>query len=157
MVAAEAAATGLLAGVVGCPAGLLLVYWLRDRFAGHGIVPSDFDLALSPLPFLAAVLVTVLTALVAVLSAAHRATRIRPTEALGEAAVETPGLGRGRRITGGVLLVLSAGIFVTGLAQDADFFTLVGLANSSSSSSSSRSPSSARWSPVPPYACSPRC
>ncbi|MFF8026674.1 FtsX-like permease family protein [Streptomyces sp. NPDC007896] len=130
MVAAEAAATGLLAGVVGCPAGLLLVYWLRDRFAGHGIVPSDFDLALSPLPFLAAVLVTVLTALVAVLSAAHRATRIRPTEALGEAAVESPGLGRGRRITGGVLLVLSAGIFVTGLAQDADFFTLVGLANS---------------------------
>ncbi|MFD9652384.1 FtsX-like permease family protein [Streptomyces mirabilis] len=130
MVAAEAAATGLLAGVVGCPAGLLLVYWLRDRFAGHGIVPSDFGLALSPLPFLAAVLVTVLTALVAVLSAAHRATRIRPTEALGEAAVETSGLGRGRRITGGVLLVLSAGIFVTGLAQDADFFTLVGLANS---------------------------
>jgi putative ABC transport system permease protein len=130
MVAAEAAATGLLAGVVGCPAGLLLVYWLRDRFAGHGIVPPDFGLALSPLPFLAAVLVTVLTALVAVLSAAHRATRIRPTEALGEAAVETPGLGRGRRITGGVLLVLSAGIFVSGLAQDADFFTLVGLANS---------------------------
>ncbi|MFF2517190.1 ABC transporter permease [Streptomyces sp. NPDC058086] len=130
MVAAEAASTGLLAGVVGCPAGLLLVYWLRDRFAGHGIVPPDFGLALSPLPFLAAVLVTVLTALVAVLSAAHRATRIRPSEALGEAAVETPGLGRGRRITGGVLLVLSAGIFVTGLAQDADFFTLVGLANS---------------------------
>ncbi|MCZ0997187.1 hypothetical protein O1M63_02260 [Streptomyces mirabilis] len=29
-----------------------------------------------------------------------------------------------------MLLVLSAGIFVTGLAQDADFFTLVGLANS---------------------------
>jgi putative ABC transport system permease protein len=106
------------------------VYWLRDRFAGHGIVPADFGLALSPLPFLAAVLVTVLTALVAVVSAAHRATRIRPTEALGEAAVETPGLGRGRRITGGVLLVLSAGIFVTGLVQNADFFTLVGLANS---------------------------
>jgi putative ABC transport system permease protein len=130
MVAAEAATTGLLAGVLGCPAGLLLVYWLRDRFAGHGIVPADFGLALSPLPFLAAVLVTVLTALVAVVSAAHRATRIRPTEALGEAAVETPGLGRGRRITGGVLLVLSAGIFVTGLVQNADFFTLVGLANS---------------------------
>ncbi|MGP4051576.1 FtsX-like permease family protein [Streptomyces sp. 2A115] len=130
MVASEAAVTGLLAGVLGCPVGLVLVYWLRDRFAGQGIVPSDFGLALSPLPFLAAVLVTVLTALLAVLSASRRATRIRPTEALGEAAVESPGLGRGRRITGGVLLVLAAGIFVTGLAQDADFFTLVGLANS---------------------------
>ncbi|WP_151481160.1 FtsX-like permease family protein [Streptomyces albicerus] len=130
MVAAEAAVTGLAAGVLGCPVGLVLVYWLRDRFAGHGIVPSDFGLAVSPLPFLAAVLVTVLTALVAVLSASFRANRIRPTEALGEAALESPGLGRGRRITGGVLLVLSAGIFSTGLAQDADFFTLVGLANS---------------------------
>ncbi|MFE5144089.1 FtsX-like permease family protein [Streptomyces fagopyri] len=130
MVAVEAAATGLAAGVLGCPAGLLLVHQLRDRFAGHGVVPPDFGLVVSPLPFLAAVLVTVLTALAAVVSASHRATRIRPTEALGEAAVETPGLGRGRRITGYALLVLSAGIFVTGTAQDTDFFTLVGLADS---------------------------
>ncbi|MGV9705804.1 FtsX-like permease family protein [Streptomyces sp. NPDC003483] len=130
MVAAEAAATGLAAGVLGCPAGLLLVHWLRDRFAGHGIVPPDFGLVVSPLPFLAAALVTVLTALVAVVSASHRATRIRPTEALGEAAVETPGLGRGRLITGFVLLALSAGLFVTGTVQDTDFFTLVGLADS---------------------------
>ncbi|MFJ8006915.1 FtsX-like permease family protein [Streptomyces fagopyri] len=130
MVAVEAAVTGLAAGVLGCPAGLLLVHQLRDRFAGHGVVPPDFGLAVSPLPFLAAVLVTVLTALAAVVSASHRATRIRPTEALGEAAVETPGLGRGRRITGYALLVLSAGIFVTGTVQDTDFFTLVGLADS---------------------------
>ncbi|MFG2790183.1 FtsX-like permease family protein [Streptomyces sp. NPDC048419] len=130
MLAAEAAATGLVAGVLGCPLGLALVHWLRGRFAGHGIVPPDFPLAVSPLPFLAAVLVTVLTALAAVLVSARRATRIRPTEALGEAAVEPPGLGRGRRITGWVLLALAAGTFVTGLAQHADFFTLVGLANS---------------------------
>ncbi|QFZ72561.1 FtsX-like permease family protein [Streptomyces fagopyri] len=130
MVAVEAAATGLAAGVLGCPAGLLLVHQLRDRFAGHGVVPPDFGLVVSPLPFLAAVLVTVLTALAAVVSASHRATRIRPTEALGEAAVETPGLGRGRRITGYALLVLSAGIFVTGTVRDTDFFTLVGLADS---------------------------
>ncbi|WP_458248104.1 FtsX-like permease family protein [Streptomyces sp. MAI_2237] len=130
MLAAEAAVTGLVAGLLGCPLGLLLVHWLRDRFAGHGIVPPDFALALSPLPFLAAVLVTVLTALAAVLIAALRAGRIRPTEALGEAAVEPAGLGRGRRITGGVLLALSAGVFVTGLVQHADFLTLVGLANS---------------------------
>ena len=130
MLAAEAAATGLVAGLLGCPLGLVLVYWLRGRFAGHGIVPPDFQLALSPLPFLGAVLATVLTALAAVLTAALRATRIRPTEALGEAAVEPSGLSRGRRITGGVLLALAAGVFVTGLAQHADFFTLVGLANS---------------------------
>ncbi|MFI6558819.1 FtsX-like permease family protein [Streptomyces sp. NPDC050534] len=130
MLAAEAAATGLVAGVLGCPLGLALVYWLRDRFAGHGIVPPDFPLAVSPLPFLAAILVTVLTALAAVQVSALRATRIRPTEALGEAAVERPDLGRGRRITGWVLLSLAAGTFVTGLAQHADFFTLVGLANS---------------------------
>ncbi|MGW2516430.1 FtsX-like permease family protein [Streptomyces sp. NPDC001617] len=130
MLAAEAAATGPAAGVLGCPLGLVLVYWLRDRFAGHGIVPPDFALALSPLPFLGAVLVTTLTALVAALVSALRATRIRPTEALGEAAVEPSGLSRGRRITGLVLLVIAAGAFVTGLVQHADFLTLVGLANS---------------------------
>ncbi|MFE7171425.1 FtsX-like permease family protein [Streptomyces sp. NPDC057616] len=130
MLAAEAAVTALVAGVLGAPLGLVLVLWLRDRFAGHGIVPPDFPLAVSPLPFLAAILVTVLTALAAVLASALRATRIRPTEALGEAAVEPAGLGRGRRITGWVLLALAAGTFVTGLVQHADFFTLVGLANS---------------------------
>lgn len=130
MLASEAAVTALVAGVLGSPLGLLLVYWLRDRFAGHGIVPPDFPLALSPLPFLAAILVTVLTALAAVLISALRATRIRPTEALGEAAVEPPGLGRGRKITGWVLVALAAGSFSTGLAQHADFFTLVSLANS---------------------------
>ncbi|EPD62321.1 FtsX-like permease family protein [Streptomyces sp. HGB0020] len=130
MLASEAAVTALVAGALGSPLGLLLVYWLRDRFAGHGIVPPDFPLALSLLPFLAAILVTVLTALAAVLISALRATRIRPTEALGEAAVEPPGLGRGRRITGWVLVALAAGSFSTGLAQHADFFTLVSLANS---------------------------
>lgn len=130
MLAAEAAATGLAAGVLGCPLALALVHWLRDRFAGHGVVPPDFPLAVSPLPFLAAILVTVVTALAAVLVSALRATRIRPTEALGEAAVEPAGPGRGRRITGWVLLALAAGAFGTGLARRADFFTLVGLANS---------------------------
>ncbi|MET7683083.1 ABC transporter permease [Streptomyces sp. NPDC005423] len=130
MLAGEAAVTGLVAGVLGCPVGLLLVHWLRGRFAGHGIVPGDFGLVISPLPFLSAVAVTVLTALAAVLAAALRATRIRPTEALGEAAVERPGLGRGRRVTGVVLLVLAAGAFVTGLVERSDFFTLVSLANS---------------------------
>ncbi|MFR0354220.1 FtsX-like permease family protein [Streptomyces sediminimaris] len=130
MLAAEAAATGLVAGVLGSPLGLALVYWLRDRFAGHGVVPPDFPLAVSPLPFLAAVLVTVVTALAAGQVSALRATRIRPTEALGEAAVEPAGPGRGRRITGWVLLALAAGAFGTGLARRTDFFTLVGLANS---------------------------
>ncbi|MRT44438.1 ABC transporter permease, partial [Xylella fastidiosa subsp. multiplex] len=65
-----------------------------------------------------------------VLISALRATRIRPTEALGEAAVEPTGLGRGRKITGWVLVALATGSFSTGLAQHADFFTLVSLANS---------------------------
>ncbi|MFD7815297.1 FtsX-like permease family protein [Streptomyces sp. NPDC059785] len=129
MVAAEAAVTGAVAGVLGCPLGAVVVYWLADRFAGHGIVPPDFAPVLGPLPFLGAVAVTALTALVTVLLASRRATRIRPTEALGEAAVERPGLGRGRRVTGLVLLAVAAGAFSTGLTQQSDFFTLVGIAN----------------------------
>ncbi|GGX92652.1 FtsX-like permease family protein [Streptomyces fructofermentans] len=130
LVAIEAAVTGLAAGVLGCPLGLLLVHLLRDRFAGHGIVPPDFGLVVGPLPFLGAVLVTVPTALAAVLAASLRVSRIRPTEALGDTAPESRGPGRRRVVTGGVLLVLAAGVFVTGAARDTDFFTLVGLANS---------------------------
>ena len=93
-------------------------------------MPPYLPLVLGPLPFLGAVLVTTLTALAAVLISALRATRIRPTEALGEAAVEPSGLSRGRRLTGLALLAIAGGAFVTGLVQHADFFTLVGLANS---------------------------
>ncbi|MFJ3223595.1 ABC transporter permease [Streptomyces sp. NPDC086783] len=130
MIAAESATAGLVAGVLGCPLGVGVVHWLSSQFAGRGIVPPDFRPVVGPLPFLAAVAATVATAVTAGFVASRRAARIRPTEALGEAAVEPARLGRGRTVTGGALLVLAVAVFGLGLGYRADFLTLVGLANS---------------------------
>ncbi|MFD7406753.1 FtsX-like permease family protein [Streptomyces sp. NPDC059866] len=130
MVVAEALATALPAGVLGWPLGVAVVHWMRDRMAAHGFVPVDFQPVIGPLPALAAVMIVALTAYTAALVAARRGTRIRPTEALGEATVEPAGLGRGRAITGAVLVIGAAAVFLTGLSQGGDFATLAGLANS---------------------------
>ncbi|WP_395575085.1 FtsX-like permease family protein [Streptomyces sp. BK79] len=130
MIAAESAVAGLAAGVLGCPLGIGVVYWLSGQFAGRGIVPPDFQPVVGPLPFLTAVTATVLTAVGAAWFAARRAARVRPTEALREAAGEPDRLGRGRLVTGGVLLALAASVLGLGLAYRTDFMTLVGMANS---------------------------
>ncbi|MGW9027617.1 FtsX-like permease family protein [Streptomyces sp. NPDC055722] len=130
MIWAETLLTALPAGLLGWPLGVGLVWWMRGQFAQHQIVPTDFTPYIGPLPAAAAVLVTTVSAITAGLAASRRATRIAPTQALGEAAVPHSGLGRGRTITGAVLAVLSAGLFITGLGRSGDFATLVGLANS---------------------------
>ncbi|MEU7467530.1 FtsX-like permease family protein [Streptomyces sp. NPDC044984] len=130
MIAAESAVAGLAAGALGCPLGVGVVYWLSDQFAGRGIVPPDFQPVIGPLPFLTAVAATVLTAVGASWFAARRAARVRPTEALREAADDPGRLGRGRLVTGGILLALAASVLGLGLAYRTDFLTLVGMANS---------------------------
>lgn len=130
MVTAEALATAPAGGVLGWPVGVLVVRWIGGRLAEHSFVPFDFEPVYGPLPPMGAVLVTVLTAYLAALTAARRTTRIRPTEALGEAAVEPAGLGRWRTATGIVLILGSAALFAVGLNRSDDFATLAGLANS---------------------------
>jgi putative ABC transport system permease protein len=130
MITAESAVAGLVAGVLGCPLGVGVVHWLSGQFAGRGLVPPDFRPVVGPLPFLAAVGATVLTAVAAALVAARRAARVRPTEALREASAEPARLGRGRLITGGVLLASAVCVVGLGLGYRTDFLTLVGLANS---------------------------
>ncbi|MFF3000102.1 ABC transporter permease [Streptomyces sp. NPDC057950] len=129
MIAVEATVVALAAGVLGWPLAHVVTHWIRDRFAGHGIVPPDFEPVTGPLPAAGALLITVLTALVAALSASRRTSRIRPAQALGEAAMERPALGRGRAITGAVLLACSSATFAGGLSQRGDVATLVNLAN----------------------------
>ncbi|MFE5487631.1 FtsX-like permease family protein [Streptomyces sp. NPDC056527] len=130
MVTAEALAVALAGGVLGWPVGVLVVRWIGGRLAEHGFVPFDFAPVYGALPAVGAVVVTVLTAYLAALTAARRATRIRPTEALGEAAVEPAGLGRWRAATGAALVLGSAALFAVGLNRSDDFAALVGLANS---------------------------
>ncbi|MGW1614635.1 ABC transporter permease [Streptomyces sp. NPDC002285] len=97
MVTAEALAVAVAGGVLGWPLAVLLVRWIGGRLAEHGFVPFDFAPSYGPLPLVGAVLITVLTAYLAALAAARRATRIRPTEALARRLWNRPAWGGGGR------------------------------------------------------------
>ncbi len=83
MLLAEVGLLGLLAAVVGVPAGLFATGLVRGELVSRGFVPENFAVQGGAL---SAAAVTVAVAAVALLSAwtaALRVTRIRPTEALG--------------------------------------------------------------------------
>ena len=136
LVSSEALLVSVTAGVVGCAPGVLLAYGLRAAFVRIGALPGDFQFSIGPLPLLAAVVLCVLTAELAAWTAARRAARTRPVEALGEAAVERAGIGRGRWITGLVFLALGVfgsamtievtGLFAAAIATAGGLFMIIG-------------------------------
>ncbi|GAB3148101.1 ABC transporter permease [Micromonospora sonneratiae] len=104
MIAAETMVVGTLGAVLGVIPGIGLSFLLRETFALVGAIPDDFELSISPLPVLAAMVLCLIGARLGGWIAARRAARLRPVDALGEAAVEPPKLGW-LRSTVGVLLV----------------------------------------------------
>ncbi|MFI1386595.1 ABC transporter permease [Embleya sp. NPDC020886] len=111
MVGREALVVGLIAGALGAFAGLGLARWLHGRFVAFGAMPDTLALKLSPIPLIGAVLLTLLAAWTAARVSVRRAARVRPTEALADAAIERPGLGVARTI-GGVLAALGYGVLL---------------------------------------------
>jgi putative ABC transport system permease protein len=87
MVGREAVVVGLLAGVPGVFAGLLLARWMYGRFVAMGVLPDTLELTLSAFPPIAAVLATLVAAWGAARVSARRPARVRPTEGLRESAV----------------------------------------------------------------------
>ncbi|MEW2132900.1 FtsX-like permease family protein [Streptomyces sp. NPDC005435] len=106
LIGREAAVIGLVAGGAGAVAGLPLAVWLYGEFVHFGTIPDALGLTLGPYPLLAAVLVTVLGAWAAARVSARRVARIRPAEALSEAALETRPFAAGRLIPGVIFLVV---------------------------------------------------
>ncbi|MFD0684424.1 ABC transporter permease [Actinomadura fibrosa] len=102
----ETLAVGAPAALLGGVLSLGVGAGMHRAMVRKGVLPDGFGLSLSPLPVLAAFAATLLTAVLTALIACLRASRIRPVEALGEAANEKAGLPRWRRVTGIVFLVL---------------------------------------------------
>ena len=108
------------AQVVAVAAGILVRFrrwrWLAGCAGSSwtaGCCPRPSRCTVSPLPVPAVLAAGLGTALgLAAWVAARRASRIRPTEALGEAAVEPKRMGRGRLVAGLAVLVFSAGLLV---------------------------------------------
>ncbi|MEU6866975.1 FtsX-like permease family protein [Streptomyces sp. NPDC046876] len=88
MIGREALVVGLAAGVAGAFAGLPLAAWLYGRFVDHGIVPTTLERTAGIFPMFAAVGASLLGAWAAARITGRRIARIRPAEALAEAAVE---------------------------------------------------------------------
>lgn len=97
-----------VAALLGTLPGFWLAQLLARQFTTGGIIPADFALAYSPLPALAAMVLSVAAAAGASLVAARGAVRATPTTALREAVTENQALGRRRTITG--LVLLGAGL-----------------------------------------------
>ncbi len=106
MLVAEAVLVSGAAAALGVPAGVLATRWTHDELVTRGFIPAAFPMAGGVLAAMAATLTTTLVAALSALIAARRATAIRPTEALGEAAVEPA---RSGRIRLGVGLAALAG------------------------------------------------
>ncbi|MFH8981926.1 ABC transporter permease [Streptomyces varsoviensis] len=108
LIGREALLVGLVAGVLGALAGRPLASWLYGRFVALGAVPDSLRPAISVFPMLAAVVAVLLGAWAAARISARRIARIRPAEALTEAAVAPARLGWLRVLAG--VLALAGGI-----------------------------------------------
>ncbi|MFI9437191.1 MULTISPECIES: ABC transporter permease [Streptosporangium] len=107
----EALLVAGVAGLIGSGAGVGLGFWLRSRFVALGAMPEHLRLVVSPFPVIVALAATVLAAWVAALLSARRVIRIRPVEALGEAALPAARLPRARTVAG--LLLTGGGVALT--------------------------------------------
>ncbi|MGW7451936.1 FtsX-like permease family protein [Streptomyces sp. NPDC054787] len=116
MIGQEALLVGLAAGVTGALAGLPLAAWLHGRFVGSGVVPVTLERTAAVAPMVAAVGASLFGAWAAAWITGRRISRIRPAEALAEAAVERGGP-RWTRTALGLLLLAGGAVLVVVLGS----------------------------------------
>ncbi|MFI0355884.1 FtsX-like permease family protein [Actinomadura sp. 9N407] len=104
LIGGEALLLGVAAAVPGALAGMLLGGWLHSAFAEGGAIPANLPLVTGPFPPLVAVAVTVPAAWAAARISARRIARLRPVEALGEAAMSPPRVSWIRLLAGTIAL-----------------------------------------------------
>ncbi|MFI7063517.1 FtsX-like permease family protein [Kribbella sp. NPDC050124] len=113
MVVTETMVVGLIGLLVGLASGRVVGDWIFGLLTDGGIVPSQLRFDQGPLPFAGAALLTFVVLRVTVGIAAGRAARIRPIQALAEAAVPSGELGKARLVVGLVFAAATAGIAVS--------------------------------------------
>lgn len=111
LVAVPASAAGCLLGAVGAPP---LAAWMVDS----GIAPSWFAIGDQTWPLHTAFWTGLCVAMAGVLASSWRAGRIKPTEALREAALDSGAMPTSRRLLGALVLLAGLGLLVWSLATD---------------------------------------
>jgi putative ABC transport system permease protein len=100
MISLEALLLGLAAGIPGALLGVPLASVIHAALVSLGAIPSALPLTRSPLPVIAAVGAAAGAGWMATRVTARRIARIRPAEALAEAATESGNLSLPRLLTG---------------------------------------------------------
>ncbi|MEU7839625.1 ABC transporter permease [Micromonospora sp. NPDC049114] len=118
MVYAEALAVGAAAGLVGLLVGAALAPLLGRLLVDVGYEPSTFRVRYELWPVAVSFAAGPVIALLAVWSASRRAARVRPLEALREAAVEQRPIGRVRVAVGALLVAAGLALSVATATAD---------------------------------------
>ncbi|MFB4277388.1 FtsX-like permease family protein [Nonomuraea sp. MTCD27] len=116
MIAAEALVVSVVAVAAGVPGGLALSRPLAGLLVSLGVAPAGFRPVYGIVPVVVAAVVGIGLTQLAALSAGGRAARVRPTEALREAAVPVRRLSRPRLLAGAGFLVLSVFVVLNSIA-----------------------------------------
>jgi putative ABC transport system permease protein len=114
----EATVVGVLASAAGCVLGGHGAPWLARLLISERLAPSWFALGGHRWPYHLAFWTGLTVALAGVLAAAVRAGRIRPAEALREAAADTTAMTPGRWLLGTGLLATGMGLLAWRLLTD---------------------------------------
>ncbi|MDX6280715.1 MAG: putative transport system permease protein, partial [Kribbellaceae bacterium] len=110
MVVAETMLVAIIALAGGLLLGRTMGQWIFGMLSGNGVVPAALRFDQGPLPFAGAAVLTLVILRLTVGFAAGRAARIRPIQALTEAAVPPVAIGRVRLIIGAVFAAATVGI-----------------------------------------------
>ncbi|SDO08904.1 ABC transporter permease [Actinacidiphila guanduensis] len=116
-VATEALLVAPLAGAAGIWPGVRLAGWWLRQLAHRDAVPAGVTLSVGWIPMVAAVGAGLLAALLAGYLAARRPSKARPSQALGEAAVERRRPGVVRTVLG--VVALAGGVVLAAVAAQA--------------------------------------
>ncbi|HXC82352.1 MAG TPA: ABC transporter permease [Trebonia sp.] len=117
MIAWEAVIVALVGSAAGIWPGIVMGRELAQGLVEHGITPPDYALNYDWLSAAAAIGGGVVTALLAVLAAGRRASRVPPTLALADAAAEPRPLGPGRVIGGLIALAGAVPLFAVSVTS----------------------------------------
>ncbi|GAA2138311.1 ABC transporter permease [Kitasatospora kazusensis] len=115
-IATEAALLAPMAGAAGVLPGLALARWWFDALVSRGAVPAGVALSTGVVPIAVAVGASLLAALASGHLASRRPAKLRPSQALGEAAVERARPGTVRTVIG--LLAVAGGVAMAAIAAN---------------------------------------
>ncbi|RKT12182.1 putative ABC transport system permease protein [Streptomyces sp. 1114.5] len=120
MIGAEMTLVSLAGAVVGMIPGIVLAFGMREVFILADAMPPDFRMEIGWVPFLASLVLCMVSARLGGWMVARRVAKVSPVEALGDAAIEPKKLGWVRLAIGVLLIPLGLLLTLNNVAVSGD-------------------------------------